>query len=298
MKIFYKIIPLLVIASGFLYAQSNNGFVLLKMDVDARAAAMAGAYTALPNDASAAFWNPAGLASAEKSSINAMYNDWLFNISHSFAAVQFVQGEHNLAISFNYFKLPGIQIRSRATDNPDGVIDAFNLVAAVSYARTYDQVWQVGMSVKYLFEKYYLTSAPGFAADFGVLRKNMWSNMDFGFTVRNIGKMSKLDKKATPLPVMVNLGLAWRVPEFFDNKLLLAPDIQWIDKEQFYFRFGVEYNLIESLTLRTGLKSGNDETLWTAGIGINYNSFHLDYAYAPLGFKLGSSNRISIGMDF
>jgi len=295
--IFNTLLPIILIC-GFSLAQSNNGFVLLKMDVDARAAAMAGAYTAMPNDASAAFWNPAGLASAQKSSINAMYNDWLVDFSHSFAAVQFMQGEHSLAISFNYFNLQSIPIRGGNTETPDGIIDAFNLVAALSYARNYNEDWQAGVTVKYLFEKYYLTSAPGFAVDLGVLHKNTWENLDFGLVIQNLGKMSKLDKKATPLPLIIRSGLAWRIPEFFDNKMIFAPDLQWIEKEKLYFRFGAEYLLVDYLTLRAGIKSGNDQLLWTGGLGINYNSFHLDYAYAPFEFDLGSSSRISIGMEF
>ncbi|MCB0281209.1 MAG: PorV/PorQ family protein [Calditrichae bacterium] len=289
----------LVLVFNSLQAQSNTGFVLLKMDVDARAAALAGAYSAVPNDASAAFWNPAGLSLAENTTINVMHNDWLWDISHSFAAVQFIQGEHNLALSVNYLQIPGIAIRGTTpTDEPAGTSEAYNLALALSYAREYEKDWHIGISVKYLFEKYYFVSAPGWALDLGLIRKNVFENLDWGITLQNIGKMAALDKQETPLPLMIRTGIAYQIPELLDNNLRIISDLLWIKDEKMYVKFGLEYAISEYLVIRSGLKNGNENLLFTAGLGINYQSFHLDYAYAPFEYDLGSSNRISVGLSF
>jgi len=292
-----KTIVIIAVLACMLNAQQNAGLSFLKIDVDARAAALAGAYTALTNDASAAYWNPAGLALAENTTINGMYNDLFAGITHSFLAVQFATGEHAMAFSFNYQNVPGIEIRETATEQPAGNVDAFSLAAAFSYATTYDE-WKVGGSLKYLFEKLYLVSAPGWAIDLGVLRKNFYGGVDLGMVVQKLGKMSKLDRKATKLPFMISTGLTYKIPSFFDDNLLASLDLQWIESEKFYTKFGSQYYLSENLVLRGGLKNGNDGLVWTGGFGVNYNSFHLDYAYAPWENELETSNRLSVGVSF
>lgn len=277
-------------------AQENNGLAFLKVDVDARAASMAGAYTALSKDGSAAYWNPAGLALAEKKSLIVMHNNWLWDFTHSFAACHFLIGEHNFALSFNYMQIPGIEPRLTPTEEPSGTIDAYNLAAGLSYAKMYDEEWAAGISLKYLFEKYYFFSAPGWAIDMGVYKKNLLSYTDIGFTIQNIGKMSGLNKKSSPLPIIVSSDLSIRVPGFFDNKLIVSPGFRWISKEKTYFHIGTEYQLYGNLHLRAGLRNGNDSIMWTGGLGVNYKSFHLDYAYAPFEYELGSSGRVSLGI--
>lgn len=299
MKLFFNFLMINLILSGFVLAQKNNGLVLLKMDVDARAAAMAGTYTALASDASASFYNPAGLATAGNPTIMATRNDWIWDISHSFAAIQFVQGEDNLSLSFNYLKIPGIAIRGGVpTENPAGITDAFNLIAGLSYATTFKD-WQVGVTLKYLFEKYYLSSAPGWAVDFGILRKSIIDGTDFGLVIQNIGKMSVLKNEASPLPLIVQAAFAYKIPDFFDDKLLLTPAIRWISKEQVYFGLGSEFQVVEYLVIRAGLKKGIEEVLWSFGVGINYKKFHFDYAYSRLEFDLGDpTNMFSIGIRY
>ncbi|KAA3608809.1 MAG: hypothetical protein D8M58_18915 [Calditrichaeota bacterium] len=299
MKFYLKLLVINLILSSILFAQNNNGFVLLKMDVDARAAAMAGTYTALATDASASYYNPAGLNSSEGPTIVAMHNDWIWDISHSFAAMQFYQGDHNFSLSFNYLQIPGIAIRGNVpSEDPSGTTEAFNLVAGLSYATTFDD-WQFGGSLKYLFEKYYLSSAPGWAVDLGIRKEALFTGVDFGFVIQNLGKMSVLKNEASPLPVIIQTALAFKGPEFLSDKLLFTPGIQWVSKEQVYFGIGSEYQLMEYLTLRAGVKNGVDDVVWNFGAGINYNSFHFDYAYSPLEFDFGNpANMFSVGISY
>lgn len=281
----------------FVYAQKNTGLSFLKIDVDARAAAMAGAYTAVANDAAASYWNPAGLALAQNTTIIGMYNNWFADIAHSFLAVQLSTGKNATALSFNYQNIPGIEIRDYNTEQPAGVVNAFNLCAAFSYATTADD-WNIGGSLKYIFEKYFLVSASGVALDLGVLKENIFESASFGMTIQNMGKMSKLDQKASKLPLIVSTGLSYKIPGFFDDNVTLEPDLQWIENEKIYFKLGLQYFLSEYFVLRSGLRNGNAELLWTGGFSIIYNTFHLDYAYAPLEYDLGTSNRFSIGISF
>ena len=67
----------------------------------------------------------------------------------------------------------------------------------------------VGINLKYLFEKYYLEKASGWAMDIGVKKKNIMDGLDLGFSIQNIGHISKLKKESTPLPLIINTGIGY-----------------------------------------------------------------------------------------
>lgn len=280
-------------------AQNNSGLAFLKIDTDARAASMAGSYTALTNDASAAFYNPAGLNLAESQSFLAMYNDWFWDLSHSYAAIQIANGEHSLALSFNYQQSPGVEIRDeQPTEKPAGTTDPFYFAAAISYATTCYNEWNVGLTAKYLFEKSYLNSAPGIAFDFGIIKEEIFDFTDFGFAVHNLGKMAALKNESTPLPLMIQTGLALKLPDLYGESFVFTPGIQWIKSEKTYLKMGMEFHLNEYIHLRGGLKNGNEDILWATGFGLNFGKVNVDYAYAPLDYNLGTSNRISLRFKY
>lgn len=277
-----------------------NGLAFLKVDVDARAAAMAGAYTAISNDANSAFWNPAGLAGATGKSFTLMHHAGLADIAQEFAALHFYSGQHNLAVSFNVMSIPGIEIRGeRPTNNPDGKVDALNFAAALSYATVIFSDWKFGVTAKYLYEKYYLEMAPGWAVDFGWQKRQIISNLDWGLAVQNIGRMTKLMNERTPLPLSVRSGLAWHIPySVLGNNPLAAAEVQYINKEDIYYRLGMEQVLATYLSVRGGMIYGAGQWRWTAGLGLNYRSYHFDYAFTPYQYDLGQSHRFSVGLSF
>ncbi|MER3523186.1 MAG: hypothetical protein C4326_03765 [Ignavibacteria bacterium] len=65
---------------GVARAQNPNlgtaGAQFLKIPVGARAAAMAGAYVAQANDATALFWNPAGIVHIAANDLSVSHTQW------------------------------------------------------------------------------------------------------------------------------------------------------------------------------------------------------------------------------
>ncbi len=281
-------------------ASGNNGLAFLKIDVDGRSAAMGGAYTALASGASAAYWNPAGLAVSDKENVMLTHHISLSNISQEYAAVKFNSGLHHFSLAVNVFTIPGIEIRGEEPSaNPDGIVDAVNFYSALGYARSFGTKWQAGISVKYLFEKLYLTSAGGFAVDFGIKYNSLIKNLDWGLTLQNVGKMEQLKEQASPLPLLLRTGFAYRLPYLiFEQNPLLTSDFEYIKDGQTSLRVGGELPLIGGLALRTGFRFGSDLFQWSAGVGLNYETFYFDYAFAPNPYDLGTSHRFTLGLYF
>lgn len=289
-----KIITFTFLLSQLLIA-GESGFKLLELEVDARSAALLGGGVVWGSDASATALNPAKLAANKESNLVATYGDMPWDVAHSFGAYQFNYNQHHFALSFNYFKIPGIEIRGvQPTAEPIDKSEAFNFTLGVSYAREVMLDWNLGITVNYLFEKYYQYSAPGLALDLGLTKENLFKNIDFGLTVKNVGKMSKLNKKATNLPLMVRTGLAWKLSAVLGRPLVLMPVLQWVKEKDLLASIGVEYAVWENVYLRAGIGNGQEALRWSAGVGFEYSRLKLHYAYAPKEFDLGASNRITI----
>ncbi len=299
-KIINKIMFLVLGFISISAASGNNGLAFLKIDVDGRSAAMGGAYTALASGASAAYWNPAGLAVSDKENVMLTHHISLSNISQEYAAVKFNSGLHHFSLAVNVFTIPGIEIRGEEPSaNPDGIVDAVNFYSALGYARSFGTKWQAGISVKYLFEKLYLTSAGGFAVDFGIKYNSLIKNLDWGLTLQNVGKMEQLKEQASPLPLLLRTGFAYRLPYLiFEQNPLLTSDFEYIKDGQTSLRVGGELPLIGGLALRTGFRFGSDLFQWSAGVGLNYETFYFDYAFAPNPYDLGTSHRFTLGLYF
>jgi hypothetical protein len=284
---------------GFAQTGANVGLSYLKIGVDARASAMGEAYSAVANDASASFWNPAGLASSGKNSIVLMHNAWLQDINHEFAAIQFVNGQHNLAVSLNLISVEGIELRDEtASEKPIGETHALNTYVGLSYATHILGNWQIGAQVKYLYEKYYYFTADGFALDVGLKKENLISDLSWGLVVQNLGKMSALKTESTTLPLILRTGFSYILPfPVLENSPILATDIAYVADDITTLNLGTEVPLGDIVDVRLGYVIGRESQGITAGFGLRYGIFNIAYAFVPYSFDLGNSHRFSLVVD-
>lgn len=293
---------LLALAVSVGWTQDNTGMSFLKLPVDARSAAMGEAATALYGDAAAAFRNPAALAMNTHKSLILMHNAYLADISQEFAAFQFARGTHSASIALNMVDIPGIEIRgNRPTAEPEGKTDAINLAFGLSYAYRYQTHWSFGATVKYLFEKYYLESATGWAVDLGLQRSDLLTQgLSWGLVVQNVGKMNTLKTEATPLPVIARTGVQYVLPvEWMNGRPLIAADFeQLLNADEGAFRLGTELPLLKVITLRGGLIYTPPKIRYSLGFGVNYHKFQINYAFSPYPYGLGNSHRFSLNLTF
>lgn len=98
------------------------------------------------------------------------------------------------------------------------------------------------------------------------------SDLRLGFSVQNINRASFGNEKDN-VPLVFNLGVSYDVLEEFIFNLGLEKDIRY----NYSVRGGIEYNLFDYISLRTGFS--NEPSRYSAGIGINYSYFSLDYAF-------------------
>jgi outer membrane protein OmpA-like peptidoglycan-associated protein len=291
------------------YALSGEGTTaatFLKIGVGPRAVAMGEAYTGVADDPSAVYWNPAGIAQIPSPAVTAMHAFWLQSTYFEHLAGTLPLPAGVVGFSLIYLNA-GDLLRSEEGDTPDspfrGTFSANNLGFTAAYAYPYDASLCLGGAVKTFSETIDGRASVGWAADLAFLYRLPWKAWKLGGAAQNLGPATRLADNYARLPANLKLGVSWQALP----RLLLDLDYNQLLEQNGKISLGAEYVFEKILALRAGYhyQSAVDNFEYydnygtntlsgvTAGVGIFYQEFHLDYAFVPYGM-LGSAHRISL----
>ena len=290
----YKLVILLVLASQASWAAETAAF--LNIGVGGRALGMAGAYTALADDANSLYWNPAGLSRVEKREFTASHAEMFESTRHDFLAYAHPTAQGTFAAGLTY-------LSQAALDGRDGLgrrtadYGASDAALSLGYARKFE-LFDFGVSLKYLRSHIASTEAQGAAADVGV--KRAFDRVSVGAALRNLGPGLKFQDQRNDLPLRLAAGAAYKLGggHAAAAELVNGPRGAGTDAS-----FGGEYQAFKSLFVRAGYTtqtaitggSGFDAARGlTMGLGLRNEKWSLDYAVLPSG-ELGRSHRFSFG---
>ena len=236
------------------FAQGDSAVPFLLIAPGAREGGMGEAGVAYCNDATAVYWNPAGLAfqyqdpeKDSKGEVSLMHVKWLpqFNFSDLWydflAARYYVEDLGMFGASLTYLNLG----ENQATDengNLLGTFNSFEYAITASYATQLKDNLSVGLNLKFIQSN--LTDkqiqvgsenrdgrSSSFAVDLGVLWKPGWDFFDNRFSVganlSNFGpKMTYIDEaQADPLPTNLRVGFAYKLVDDEFNKITIVYDV-------------------------------------------------------------------------
>ncbi len=266
----------------------------LRMGVGAKAMAMGTAQTAVAEDATAAYWNPAALATLHRFEASLMYTAGMKaerNYNYVGAALRF-DGIGTFGLSWLNAGITGIDGRD-ALGNQSGAFDVSNNAFQLSYARTLGAGFALGLSGKYLQED--LADNTGYGFDAGLLFKP-WDELQFGAMVRDLA--GKHGDDAVPFEARLGVGAwAWR-------SILLTTDLVKVQDQEATaaiggaFHFDVNDNT--NFYVAAGMNNVvHDQRAFTAGMGLGFRSFAVQYAYVtePERF-LQENHRLSVNFYF
>jgi hypothetical protein len=295
-----QVIILLLLCFNFLLASNagKTGLSFLKIGIDARAAGMAEAYTAVTEDASAVYWNPAGLLNGKKSNIIFNHNEWIQDVKGEFAAISFVRKKSAWGFHLRSLNIGDIPLRQIPTTEPLEKISAHYLSIGLSYARKYNPKIYYGFSIKYLYERIYVESANGYAIDVGLIYQELIPKLRIAATLQNLGKMNRLKNEKSKLPIIARLGGLYHITNISSNlKANLAADFVLPLEENTRFNLGVEFIFMEQLVLRGGYQLGYEARDFGMGVGFKKSSIRFDYGINPFGDNLGTTHRFTINFN-
>lgn len=225
----------------------------------ARQISMANSDVALSNDVFSLFNNPAGLAQFNWREVGIYYSPAPFGLtelSNGFIA-------YNEPFDFGSLSLGGMTY-------------GFDLYresrVVLGYAYNYDNILFAGVTINYhTFSIQNYGSTGAFYVNLGGL-VYILNELRWGFAVSNLNKATVADTD-DQIPMVFNTGLSFDLLQNFSLNFALEKDIRFNPS----FQFGIEYEIIEYLSLRAG--TSNEPSRFTAGLGINYSIFSLDYAF-------------------
>jgi len=291
------LIVLLCTASGF--AAGETGLAVLKIGVGARATAMGEAFTALADDASGVYWNPAGSAWIEKREAHFSHNSWIQGMSHNVASMTFPTkiGAFGLGLLLN--NIDGFERRINASAEPLGTFSSHDFSISLNYSHRLGDRLSIGGNFKYINEKIYINDANGYMLDLGARYKAPVDGLWLAAAMQNVGFTTTLAAEDIRLPQTMRLGAAYNFPfDVIKDKLLFAVDYVQIIDQDVHLNLGAQYCPLPLLALRLGYQTGFDTKDLSAGFGIEMGRLDIDYAYVPFGRDLGDSHRFSLTTCF
>jgi len=298
-----KLIVLTILLSGLssVFAQNdgagNTGLSFLKLGVTSRAVSLGEAVVSSTTDASATFYNPAALTMGSDVNMLFMHNEQVLGIRTEYLAAKFRLNKVSLGLSLNNTSVSDIEVRE-IPGEPLDKFNAQNFALGLSAGYKINDMLQVGVTAKFLYEKIYLDNASGYAFDFGGLYSKDF--LSVGAVIANIGSMNELRNESSTLPASVRFGASYLIIlTGLNGGLRIGADgYKVFDGGKFHVNGGVEFIYKDFLRLRAGYQSGYENKNITTGLGLKYQAFSLDYAFAPYKYSLGSSHTITLGTSF
>jgi len=292
----------------------------LSEGVGARALAMGGAYVAVANDATANYWNPAGLsflAGPEISVTHVSMFDALANFD-ALALSMPVGWGFGLGLSWirlgiddipKYNELQGTSSDRigqahpewRSTGQADGYFSDTEQAYIFSFGKRFDfdfylgggltpvvlpLEFSVGASGKFLSHKLDTRTGTGQGIDLGALLRVSLTSQAEGSSARFLSLGFGIQNLGTKV--------AWDTvteegePSNYEDKV--------VENLRYGLAFTQDIAAFSSTITLAALRGGADVGEFTAGAGVKMYMAKVDYAF--VGYELGNSHRLSVAVNF
>lgn len=303
----------------------------LKLGVSSRPLSMGGAFTAVADDVSALYWNPAGIAG--NNNVQALFDhtEWFLDIDYEFIGGIIGLGRYGtVGATISFLHMNEMEITT--THQPDGTGEYFNAgsyAATLSYGKKITDRFSLGITTKYINEYIYNSSAGGFALDIGTKYATRIDGLILGMSISNFGtKMQMggrdliiqtdldptlesdpehvnayLDTDKFDLPLLFRFGIAYSFSAFNPGlNITVAADANHPNDNTESLNIGTEISFKNVVFVRGGIPhmfQRDAEETFTLGAGVKINlgsvKIVVDYAYHEFG-RLGVPQKITISL--
>ncbi len=270
-------------------ASGGQPGAFLSWGAGARSLGMGKAFVSIADDASATYWNPAGLAQIDRKEIAALHAIlWADTIYDFISYVHPVAGVGTVGGSIT--RLHSGKFDGRDINNePTHEFSDSQTALGASYGKQIVDVLALGASIKYVTHNLDDHKNGNFTVDIGAMyRSPVVEHLQAGFNLRNLIGLRTGAETEDNLPLTLRFGFNYKL---LRDRLALVVDLEKSRKPLSY-HFGTEYWAFQYLAVRLGM----DPEEFTVGFGVRYRDYGLDYAFAT--HDLGGSHRLSASWRF
>jgi len=285
---------------------NNSAAAFMRLGIGALEIAMGAAGSAISPDVASGYWNPAGLNKIKDIEVGVMYNFSMnMDRSHQYAAI---------AKPFDFGTLAFNWINAGVSDI-EGYDDAGNATGtfsdsqhnfSISYANQFKDL-AYGITPKFYLSTLDGESIAGMGLDLGA-RYDVNQYLEAALMLRDLLGGYAGDR----VPIEMALGVA----AYPLIGVTLAADLKWEQRENPYLAVGAEYwtsigkdpeadSKLSVMTVKerstwedvfsyaqTGLRLGFNEGRFSAGTGIRFRNFQLDYVFRLNNHEIMSDDHI------
>lgn len=173
-----------------------------------------------------------------------------------------------------------------------GIIEFNQLTASASLAKNFGDKFSIGLRTNYhqlKIQNY--GSTTGLSIDAGIAY-HLDDQLTFGVNINNPSKQNYPNSTVfIAIPSLISFGVAYQS----SNKVLIATTISKNFNEKYDVGLGIDYKLLEFLSLRGGLTMKPFKQY--GGIGIKHKKLNLDFAMERDPY-IGYSSQIGIAYAF
>jgi long-subunit fatty acid transport protein len=327
-----------ILFSASASGQSKVGYAaasFLNLAVGPRAVAMGGAFVATADDASALYWNPAGISGLKGNSVMFAHTSWFAGINYNWTGACVDLGSAGaVGVSINYLNYGEIEVTTNKSQEGTGeMFSPSDMNISLTYAYSITDRFSIGGTVKYIRETIWNSSASAVAVDVGTLFLSDLAGLRIGATITNFGTdmqmsgkdldvlhdlnvntngnndqiLAALNTDQFPLPLTFKVGVAMDLLNTGMNRLSIGADAVHPNNNAESVNIGGEYVFERTFSLRAGYKSVFLERTvegLSLGAGVKYElssglALQIDYAYQKLrNTALDDTQHLSIGIRF
>lgn len=270
------------------------GANFLKLPVGARAAALGGAYSAVVEDPTALYWNPAGLAGVRRPAASTMFAAYLAQTRYQHLGLAAPLGRAGtVGLDAVHMSLGSIT-ETDATGAALGTFRPYNLAVALGWGLPLGPL-RLGGAARFISSRI-LATADTTAFDAGI-QADLSERLRLAAAVQNLGPGLKFEAVSDPLPLTFRLGSRLDLTP----RWLAAVDAAWARDGGPVLRVGSERVLHEGAgrwTGRIGYDTVTREVPGLSGLSLGFGAawrgLEIDYAFGAAG-ELGLTHRVGVG---
>jgi len=306
----------------------------LEIGVGARAQAMGGAFTAITQDATAMYWNTAGIGRLSGFEATFSHIDWILDANYDYFGIATSINEiFSVGANVTIFGVGEQPVRTvELVEGTGEFYTAQDVAIGVSLALNLTDRFSFGINAKFIDQRIWHSSATGFAIDVGAIYLTQFKGLQLGFSISNFGtdmQMSGRDLLNVVDPDIINEGVdnisvdyetgSFALPLLFrfgvsyqlilssiSSETTFAVDLLKPNNDQESVNLGMEYLIFNTLALRAGYRSlFLDENTGGLSLGVGLilspsgSNFEVivDYAYVDLGL-LNAVHNFGLNLRF